>query len=109
MIPSLSPPGESAQQRDTSLKLAAAVLLVDVVRAAQAHAPAKHAMLRKILHKKFALAEVEVNRLMTLAESTGQSGSDYSQFTSRINDSFAHPQKSSWLKTCGKSPMPTVS
>lgn len=89
----LSPPGESPQERDASLKLATAVLLVDVLREGQAHAPAEHAMLRKILHDKFALAEVEVNRLMALAESTAQSASDYFQFTSRINDSFTHPQK----------------
>ena len=30
---------------------------------------------------------------MALAEATAKSASDYFQFTSRINDSFAHPQK----------------
>ena len=89
----LSPPGESPQERDASLKLATAVLLVDVLRTDPAHTPAEHAMLRKILHEKFALEEAEVNQLMALAELTAKSASDYFQFTSRINDSFAHPQK----------------
>ena len=89
----LSPPGESAQERDQSLRLATAVLLVDVLRADQAVAPQEHNMLRKILRGKFSLPDSEVNRLMELAELTAKSASDYFQFTSRINDSFTHPQK----------------
>ena len=89
----LSPPGESAQERDASLKQATAVLLVDVLRADQAHSSAEHAMLQKILHEKFALTDGEADRLMEVAELTAKSASDYFQFTSRINDSFAHPQK----------------
>lgn len=88
-----TPAGESSQERDASLKLATAVLLVDVLRADKSDSPAERDMLLKILHEKFALANGEVNRLMELAESTAKNASDYFQFTSRINDSIAHPQK----------------
>ena len=37
--------------------------------------------------------KTNADRLMEVAELTAKSASDYFQFTSRINDSFAHPQK----------------
>lgn len=89
----LSPPGASSLERDDSLKRATAVLLVNVLRADQANDPAERNMVRKILRGKFSLSDDEVTRLMELAESTAKSASDYYQFTSRINDSFTHPEK----------------
>ena len=89
----LTPPGQSTQERDQALRLATAVLLVDVMRADQAIGAAERNTVWTILREQFALADAEVSRLVELAELTAKNASDYHQFTSRINDSFTHPQK----------------
>lgn len=88
-----SPAGESPQQLEEALKLATAVLLVDVVRADAAADAAERNMLRKILHAKFAMEDADLNPLIELAERTSKTASDYYQFTSRINDTCTHPEK----------------
>jgi len=87
------PAEETPQARDHALKLATAVLLVEVMRADPAsHAEERQAVLSS-LRVKFALRDDELARLVELAEQTAQSASDYHQFTSRVNDTFDHPQK----------------
>ena len=87
------PAGETPQARDHALKLATAVLLVEVMRADPAsHADERQAVLDS-LREKFALHDAEVAQLVALAEQAAQSASDYHQFTSRVNDTFDHSQK----------------
>lgn len=87
------PAGESPQARDHALKLATAVLLVEVMRADPAsHAEERLAVLAT-LREKFALPDDELARLVELAEQAARNASDYHQFTTRINDSLSHPEK----------------
>lgn len=88
-----APAGESPEARDRALRLATAVLLVEVMRVDPATSPAERAAVMATLHRKFALSDDEAARLLELAELTARDASDYFQFTSRINDSFTHPQK----------------
>ncbi|MEO6322515.1 MAG: TerB family tellurite resistance protein [Polaromonas sp.] len=89
----LAPPGQSAQERDQALRLATAVLLVDVMRADQAIDAAERNTVLTILREQCSLADADMTRLVNLAELTARNASDHHQFTSRINDSFTHPQK----------------
>jgi uncharacterized tellurite resistance protein B-like protein len=88
-----APVGEGPEARDHALKLATAVLLVEVMRADPAsHAEERQAVLAS-LREKFALLDDELARLVELAEQAARNASDYHQFTTRINDCFAHPEK----------------
>jgi uncharacterized tellurite resistance protein B-like protein len=88
-----APAEESPEVRDHALKLATAVLLVEVMRADPANDATERKTVITTLQQKFVLTDDELARLMELAELTASSASDYHQFTSRINDSFTHPQK----------------
>ena len=89
----IAPVEETPQAQDHALKLATAVLLVEVMRADPAsHADERQAVLAS-LREKFALQESELSRLVELAVQTAQSASDYHQFTSRINATLDHSQK----------------
>ena len=87
------PAEESPEERNHALKLATAVLLVEVMRADPTrHAEERQAVLES-LREKFALPDDELARLVELAEQAARHASDYHQFTSRINDRFQHPEK----------------
>lgn len=88
-----APTEESQDARTHALQLATAVLLVEVMRAAPDMVAAERSAVLASLRQKFALADDELIRLVELAELTAKNASDYHQFTSRINDSFAHAQK----------------
>ena len=88
-----APAEETPEARNHALQLATAVLLVEVMRADPNIAVAERNAVLASLREKFALADDALARLLELAELTASSASDYHQFTSRINDSFAHPQK----------------
>ena len=87
------PAEESPEARARALRLATAVLLVEVMRADPTMNAAERKAVMATLHRKFALGDDEAARLFELAELTARDASDYYQFTSRINDSFTHPQK----------------
>jgi uncharacterized tellurite resistance protein B-like protein len=88
-----APAEESPEQRRHALELATAVLLVEVMRADPVIDVAERQTVVAALREKFALADDELARLVELAQQTAKSASDFYQFTSRINDSFAHAQK----------------
>lgn len=88
-----APAEETPEARNHALQLATAVLLVEVMRADPNTAVAERNAVLASLREKFALADDALARLLELAELTASSASDYHQFTSRINDSFTHPQK----------------
>lgn len=88
-----TPSDESPQAQARALRLATAVLLVEVMRADPTLAASERAAVMATLHQKFALSDEEAARLVELAELTARDASDFYQFTSRINDSFTHAQK----------------
>jgi uncharacterized tellurite resistance protein B-like protein len=88
-----APDEESPQQRAHALELATAVLLVEVMRADPALQTAERRAVVKALHEKFGLPDEALARLVEQAEVTARNASDFYQFTSRINERLAHPQK----------------
>lgn len=86
-------PAESAKDEQHLLQLAAAVLLVEVMRADPELGMAERRAGIAALRDKFALADDEIDRLLELAEQTARSATDYFAFTSRINGAFEMEQK----------------
>jgi uncharacterized tellurite resistance protein B-like protein len=76
---------QSPAARAHAVQLAAAVLLVEVVRFDAAMVTA--------LRSKFALSDDELERLLELAVNTSRSAYDYQRFTGSLNDHFTQPQK----------------
>ncbi len=75
------------------LQLAAAVLLVEVMRSdAEMSDPERQAVLAA-MRDKFTLAEDELARLVELAEAEARDAHDFHSFTSRINERFSAEQK----------------
>ena len=87
------PQASSAAQRAHSVQLAAAVLLVEVVRADAAMDDAERATMVRALRERFALSDDEVHRLVELAVDTARTAYDYQRFTGHLNDHFTQPQK----------------
>jgi uncharacterized tellurite resistance protein B-like protein len=91
----LQPPSPKAAARDAehTLQLAAAVMLVEVMRAdTHFNAEGRRAVIAA-LRDKFALAEDETARLVELAEQAAREATDWFQFTSHINAHFDMPAK----------------
>ena len=90
LAPAGNAPPQAAEHR---LQLAAAVLLVEVMRAdASFHAAERNAVLAA-LRKVFDLADDEAQRLAELATATAQQATDLFGFTSQINERFDMAQK----------------
>ena len=87
------PPGQTPAGRAQALRLAAAVLLVEVMRADANVAAAERQAVLAALRSRFSLAEDELAALVALAEAQSQTANDYFHFTSRINDNFSQPEK----------------
>ena len=88
-----APAQESPEAQVQALKLATAVLLVEVMRADPASRDAERQAVLTSLREKFALPDEELKNLLELAGQAARNASDYHQFTSRINDSVPHPEK----------------
>lgn len=86
-------PGAAAPADEHGLQLAAAVLLVEVMRADAEMGAAERSAVMAALRTEFSLAEDEMARLVELAEETARNAHDFHSFTSRINDSFGLEQK----------------
>ena len=95
LFDSLLPPAPEAdpQETDHTLRLATAVMLVEVMRADASFEPSEREAVLAALRDKFALADDEATRLAELAVSTAQESTDLFTFTSRINECFEMPQK----------------
>ncbi len=87
-------PRSSAPATDThALQLAAAVLLVEVMRAdASVHGPELEAAVAA-LQRKFGLPRDETERLLALARDTAHGANDFYRFTSAVNEGFSHERK----------------
>jgi uncharacterized tellurite resistance protein B-like protein len=88
-------PARNASAADIAhdLKLASAVLLVDVMRADADTGPAERSAVIAALKSRFDLSDDELARLVELSEQTAQSAYDYHRFTSQLNEHLTHDQK----------------
>ncbi len=86
-------PAAAPVDDEHALRLAAAVLLVEVMRADAQFRPEETAAVVAALRDKFGLAADEAARLADLAVATARDAPDLFAFTSRLNERFAMPQK----------------
>jgi len=86
-------PAHSAADAEKALRLATAVLLVEVMRADQNHPEAEQQAVIQALNERFALSPDCVSDLMALAHETARTANDFHAFTSQVNDRFTHDQK----------------
>ena len=87
--PQADSPAENAQR----VQLAAAVLMVEVVRADGRMDASERAAALAALRRRFDLAPEALGALLDQAQDSARSAYDYQQFTSRINDAFGHDDK----------------
>jgi len=95
LFDALAPPPEAApaDAQEHLLQLAAAVLMVEVMRS-DMHAPeAERLATVSALQHRFGLAADEVERLVEPAEQAARDAHDYHRFTSKINEGFDAEQK----------------
>ena len=95
LFDSLVAPAPQADPRSAEhlLRLATAVMLVEVMRADATFGAGEREAVLAALRDKFALADDEAQRLAELAEATAHQATDLFSFTSRINERFEMPQK----------------
>jgi uncharacterized tellurite resistance protein B-like protein len=91
-------PAETPAQREHALNLAAAVLLVEVMRSDSAVAPSERKAVRAALARRLALDEVELAVLIAQAETESRKANDYFHFTSRINDHCTQQDKAALVE-----------
>ena len=87
--PQADSPAEGAQR----VQLAAAVLMVEVVRADGRMDASERAAALAALRRRFDLAPEALDALLDQAQDSARSAYDYQQFTSRINDAYNHDDK----------------
>ena len=90
LFDAIRPPTDAENQAEQQrvLRLATAVLMVEVMRAEPGFGePARRAAI-DALRSEFGLAEDEVARLLELALQTSRAASDFFAFTSRVNAGF---------------------
>jgi uncharacterized tellurite resistance protein B-like protein len=81
------------QEAEHAVRLAAAVLLVEVMRADAANTPAERAAVIMALRERFSFEDDEVARLVQLAQAEAEHSYDYYRFTSVLNERFSQAQK----------------
>jgi uncharacterized tellurite resistance protein B-like protein len=84
---------QSGQEAEHAVRLAAAVLLVEVMRADAANTPVERAAVMAALRERFSFADDEVARLVELAQAEAEHAYDYYRFTSVLNERFSQDQK----------------
>ena len=95
LLAALQPPtpGSDEAAAEHALRLATAVMLVEVMRADATFEPRERSAVLAALRDTFDLADDEAQRLAELAETTAHAATDLYAFTSRINERFAMPAK----------------
>jgi uncharacterized tellurite resistance protein B-like protein len=89
-----APGGPAAPAADDhALRLATAVMLVEVMRADPGFRDGERDAVRAGLIEKFALSHEEADALAELAHTTAQQATDFYSFTSVINERFEMPAK----------------
>ena len=84
---------QSPQEAGRAVRLAAAVLLVEVMRADPANTPAERNAVIDALRQRFSFTDDEVARLVELAQAEAEHAYDYYRFTSVLNERFSQAQK----------------
>ena len=84
--------GDTASE-EHALRLATAVMLVEVMRADASFEASERAAVLAALRERFALSPDEADQLTELAVTTAHGATDLFAFTSRINEHFDMPQK----------------
>lgn len=85
--------GDPPERAEHALHLAAAVLLVEVMRSDAEISPEERRAVLAALRDRFALADDEGARLLELADDAVRDATDFFQFTSQINDAFDMDQR----------------
>jgi len=87
-------PAPSPQAHDEhELRLATAVLLVEVMRSDHALAETEQAAVREALQARFGLTADESERLAELAHGSARVATDYYAYTSRVDAAFGMEEK----------------
>jgi uncharacterized tellurite resistance protein B-like protein len=86
-------PAQSGPAAEHAIRLAAAVLLVEVMRAEPTTSAAEREAVIRTLRERFSFAKDELARLVELAEAEAKEAYDYHRFTSVLNERFSQPQK----------------
>ncbi|MEJ7932249.1 TerB family tellurite resistance protein [Ramlibacter sp. AN1015] len=86
-------PQSAAPEREHSLQLATAVLLVEVMRADDGFGEGERDAVVQALCRTFPMADDEVARLIELAHEHARNASDFHQFTSVLNDRLSTEEK----------------
>lgn len=94
----LSKPEESGESRDEAIRLAAAVLLVEMARADAEHGEPERAALRRELEQHFGLQEEEAQELVSTAEQSADQAVCMHGYIDDINSGLSHREKQSVLK-----------
>jgi uncharacterized tellurite resistance protein B-like protein len=87
------PAADSPEAQEHALKLACAVLLVEVMRADPTMDAAERETILAALKQQFGLSSDESDRLLELARQSAKGAYDYHRFTSVINDHFSQAKK----------------
>ncbi|MDH5331836.1 MAG: TerB family tellurite resistance protein [Aquincola sp.] len=85
--------GSDTHAAEHALRLATAVMLVEVMRADTTFHASERVAVLEALRDKFDLADDEAQRLAELAEATAHQATDLYAFTARINERFDMPAK----------------
>ncbi len=88
-----SQPSVTPQERAERVQLAAAVLLVEVVRADGSLDAAERATALAALQARFPLPPAALEALLAHAQNSARVAYDYQHFTGEINDAFSHDDK----------------
>ncbi len=90
----LAPAGsQSPQEREHTLQLATAVLLVEVMRVDGNMSTAQHGAIMAALRERFTLPDDALTQLVERALQVAETANDYYQFTSNMNEQFTQAQK----------------
>ena len=95
LLESITPlhPTPSPTERARALQLAAAVLLVEVVRTKATLGDAERSVMESALRQQFALSDEELQALLDQATTTSRTAYDYQHFTSQLNEHFTQAEK----------------
>ena len=91
-------PDSTAEGREHALRVAAAVLLVEVMRAEPNVDAAERETVAAALRSRFALDQDELDGLVTEAEVESKKANDYFRFTHRINEQFSQSEKAALVE-----------
>jgi uncharacterized tellurite resistance protein B-like protein len=87
------PPEPTTAETERAVRLAAAVLLVEVMRAEPTSSAAEREAITSALRERFSFEDDELAQLVALAEKESREAYDFYRFTSVLNERFTQPQK----------------